>query len=960
MWAMDNLYNTQTIASVREYFFDEIFIQSYYIKLRFKKDIKFLFYHGSKIYGLISKILDLHPTEKNQKNINDIVIYPCETGRIYYKTGNEYSFSITFLKDGYDFENKIKFYFSSNIDKGFSNDLLNSTVELVEVSELKHTFEIGQNHSSNIHTIKFLTPLRIVRKKEDQVKGGAFFDSGYFNFQRFLYFLYKRAEAIFKINFGGTANFEIPPFPSAEIIDKSFIWIEMPKNDQKRNTGGIVGSIKFKCQLNDFWHRLIYFGQFIHVGKSTSAGFGKYIFDDNNFDLLTKPAATFLDRILEKENLISAFEHIKENSGFAGVDGISPDVFELNLESNLNSLINSVKSNTYKPENLQGIIIPKSETKIRALAIPTVKDRVLQRAVSQILSISIDEMLEDNSFAYRKGYSRSSAAYVINKARNEGYNFILESDIQSFFDNVNWDILIKKLEILYGGDPVLPLLIDWVKSDVVYNNQIIKRTKGLPQGCVISPLLANLYLDEFDEALEDEFKLVRYADDFVILCKSKEQAEQALMRVKETLYNLELDINLSKTNVISFQDGFQYLGYLFVNSLIIDKSANDKGGPQQKYEVEINREAIPNGSWLTLVDFKNIHSAKKEITTKIKPLNNNEVQEILLEKYPLYITNFSSIFIENDNIEILTEEEDSEMVKTKYPISQLSSVVVIGYSKITMPAVFKLYEYGIPIFFCKPNGDIRMQINPQTADFDLWLQQAEFGKDENFRLEFAKEIVQAKINNQKVTSRRTNDDENIVDKFNNWIEKISSAGSVDSLRGIEGSAAVYYFDILNNSLPDEWKFDLRTKHPPLDPFNSMLSFGYSLFYHHISTALIVEGLNPQIGLFHSPSVRYYPLAADIQEEFRHIIDGLTLYIIRRNMVSLNDFIINENSTYPCAMTKEFRKKYVSMIEERLKTEFTPPGHSKKITYKQFIGFQVKTLKTSIKEKKMCYKSLKIR
>lgn len=964
---MGSFVKHEPIITEKKYFFEEIFIQSFYVRLRFKRDIKFLFYHGSKIYGLIAKILDLHPTEKEQRNINDIVINPCEYGRIYYNTGDEYCFGITFLKDGYDFENKIKSYFprerdkSSTSDFGFSNDLTNSSVELVEIKELSNQIELQPSYSSNIHTLNFVTPLRIERTKEEKVKGGSLFDISHFNFQRFLYILYKRIENLYKLNFESEPSFEIPSIPTAEIIEKNFIWIEMPKKEQKRNTGGIVGNIKFKCELGDFWLRLIQLGQFFHAGKSTSAGFGKYIFNNcYSSALCINPVKSFMDLILDKENLLTAFKHIKENSDFAGVDNVTPDFYESNLDKNLEYLTESVINGSYKSSELKGIIIPKSENKIRALAIPTVQDRTLQRAVSQVLSPSIDEMLEDNSFAYRKGYSRSSAAYAINQARKDGFNFILESDIQSFFDNVNWEILINKLKILYGNDPLFPILLQWITSDVIFNEKRIKRTKGLPQGAVISPLLANLYLDEFDEALQNDFKLIRYADDFVILCKSKEQAEEALSKVKETLQKIDLEIKPSKTSIISFEDGFQYLGYLFVNSLIIDKSSDDAEQQSQPINFELDKDSLPQGSWLTFANLSNIRNIKRKPEINLKPLNTNEIQEILLDKFPLYITNFSSLHIENGNLDILTEEENSDLKKLQFPLTQVSSLVFIGYSKVSMPAVFKLNENNIPVFFCKPNGEIRLQINPNIPNYELWLEQSELAQNDFFKTALAKEIVQAKINNQKVVIRRINNDETTINKFNYWIDKAAETESLESLRGIEGSAASFYFDKINDSLEEDWKFNSRTKHPPEDPFNSLLSFGYSILYHHISTALIIEGLNPQIGFFHQPSNRYNPLASDIQEEFRHIIDSLAIYITHRNMVSLNDFVFDEKNTYPCMMTKEFRKKYIGMIEERLKTEFTPADFNKKVTYKQFINYQVKVIKNCIRKKEMSYKPLKIR
>lgn len=949
--------NILSINTSSKIFVDNIFVESYIVKLRFKLPIHFHFYHGSKLYGFISNLIGFHSSPVQKQKVNDIVIYPCETGRINYDFGDEYTFQITFLNNNQQLIENFKNNINSISEFEFGGDLNKDSVELINLTKIQNLTEY-QPLIGNSFTLKFITPLRIERKEEDRKKGETLFDPKYFDGNQFFKLLYKRAADLYKLNFGEFPSSEIPENPDIEILDKYFIWVDSPKDENKLTLGGIIGYIKFKAELNDFWRRILWFGQVMHAGKSSSNGFGKYVIDGTIFqNRIVKPSKTYLQSILAKENLHRAFEHIKNNSEFAGVDGISPEVYENNLDENINNLIEETISQNYFPDKLQGIIIPKSESKIRALAIPTIKDRILQRAAVQIINESIELLLEENSYAYRKGLSRSGAAFAINEAHKNGFNYILESDIQSFFDNVNWNILFKKLDILFGDDPINKLIKDWVTSDVVFEGITIKRSKGLPQGAVISPLLANLYLDDFDEALQNEFKLIRYADDFVILCKSKEQAEKALQEAKNALSNLALDIKPSKTRITTFEEGFQYLGYLFINSLIIDKKKDENEIHHSNFE--INPENIPDSSWLTLLDIDKIKLINKNHLQEITPLSKNEVQEILLDKFPFYVTNNTSIHVDTDNIELIYEENMEETHK-KYPIKDLSSVVILGSNKISLPAIFKLNEQNVPIYFCKPTGELKLSIPLNNPDYNLWYNQITLANDPIFTLEFAKELVKAKINNHKVIANRITDNDETKSYFNSLINKTNFASSLETLRGIEGTSASYFFEIMNNELPDEWKFENRNRRPPQDPVNSMLSFGYTIIYHHISTALQIEGLNPQVGFFHKPSNRYYPLASDIQEEFRHIIDSLVIYIIKRNMVKHDDFIFNENNYYPCLMEKEFRKKYISMVEERLKIEFTPPNFSRKIDYKQFIAFQVKALKSSIINKKMRYKPLWIR
>lgn len=939
-------------------FIDNFFFKQFSVQLRFKRETTFHFYHGGKLYGLISRVINLHPIGK------ELIITPCETGRITYRIGDEYRFGITVLKNDSELISKLIANMLNIPESDYPGDLTNDTVELITIKELEKPNYRIEKSGSDIYTFKFITPLRVEKREEEQQKGKRYFDPEYFDPHQFLRLLYKRLETLYRLNNGSLPVVVMPEIPAAEIIDKCFIWIDMPKDNT--TLGGIAGTVTLKMELDDLWLQVLSIGQAVYAGKNTSFGFGGYIVNNipSNQNSI-QPVKSFQETVTEKENLLTAFEHIKTNSDCAGVDGITPAAFELNLEEKIYKLAEEVRSGNYTCAELQGIIIPKGESKIRALAIPTVKDRILQRAVTQVLGESIDHLLEENSFAYRKGLSRAGAARAINEAHKKGFNFVLESDIQSFFDNVNWELLFKKIDILYGNDPVANLLKQWVEAGVIYNGIKIKRTKGLPQGAVISPLLANLYLDEFDEALQQDFKLIRYADDFIVLCKSKEQAEEALTAAKTALEKLKLEIKPSKTNIVSFDEGFQYLGYLFVKSLIIEKSKEEKKSlPVKHFEIKWEsttmwEEAIPEGSWLTLVDLEKIKAVKQIPKPVIKPLNANEVEELLLEKYPLYISNNSFVHVDAKNIE-LTYEEEMEQKRMQFPLQTLSSVIIMGAGRITMPAVFLLNENEIPVYFCRPNGEIRLSIPVQAPKYDLWLNQLEATKDEAFVLSFAKEVVQAKINNHKVIARRTNGDDNPLDEFNNLMQKAAAAGSLASLRGIEGSSAALFFETLNSSLPEEWKFESRTKRPPEDPVNAMLSFGYTILYHHISTALQAEGLNPQISFYHQSNSRYFPLASDLQEEFRHIIDALVLYIIRRNMVTLKDFTIEENAKYPCLMSYEFRKKYIQMVEERLKILFKPFGTSKQITYKQFITFQVRVLKTGIKKRQMSYKPLRIR
>jgi retron-type reverse transcriptase len=159
------------------------------------------------------------------------------------------------------------------------------------------------------------------------------------------------------------------------------------------------------------------------------------------------------------------------------------------------------------------------------------------------------------------------------KAHDEGYVHVLEADVRSFFDRVDWAILRQRLTAYLGHDPAVELAMGWVQAPVEFDGELIQRKQGLPQGAVISPLFANLYLDCFDEAIDKEgFRLVRYADDFVVLCKSAEDAGRAREVVERELVRLRLELAGEKTAITSFDHGFDFLGYVFARSISIKKS----------------------------------------------------------------------------------------------------------------------------------------------------------------------------------------------------------------------------------------------------------------------------------------------------------------------------------------------------------------------------------------------------
>lgn len=264
-----------------------------------------------------------------------------------------------------------------------------------------------------------------------------------------------------------------------------------------------------------------------------------------------------------------AFEAVKENNGCAGVDRMTLRAFERNLLMNLQILQDRVARKVYKPLPLMKILIPKKkEGDPRKLCIPAVRDRVLQKAVLNLIEPVLDKEFEDSSFAYRKGYSVKRAALQINTYYRQGYRWIVDADIDDFFDNVDHDLLLEKFREVINNKDIAHLLNLWLKTETWGVDGLSVSEKGIPQGSPISPVLANLFLDEIDEKLDEKgYKYIRYADNYLLLGKNEKEAERAFDLSTRLLDEIDLDLEVE--NVTSFDKGFKYLGVFFLNDLVM-------------------------------------------------------------------------------------------------------------------------------------------------------------------------------------------------------------------------------------------------------------------------------------------------------------------------------------------------------------------------------------------------------
>lgn len=286
------------------------------------------------------------------------------------------------------------------------------------------------------------------------------------------------------------------------------------------------------------------------------------------------------ERLLAPALLQQAFSRVHANAGAAGHDGQSVREFDSSRDANIAVLVGEIESGTYEPRPLRQVSISKPDGSRRDLNIPAVRDRVVQTAATQLLTPLLEaNEFEHVSFAYRPGRGVQMALAEVLRHREAGYEWLLDADIDDFFDRIDHALLLAKLARHVPDDRFLRLVIGWIEGVVYGPEGPWTMVRGIPQGSPLSPLLANLYLDELDEAVQVHYPMVRYADDFVVLARSRDEALAARALVVDSLYPLKLSLHEGKTRIANFDEGFAFLGARFLGGAMVLEWREGRGVP---------------------------------------------------------------------------------------------------------------------------------------------------------------------------------------------------------------------------------------------------------------------------------------------------------------------------------------------------------------------------------------------
>lgn len=276
---------------------------------------------------------------------------------------------------------------------------------------------------------------------------------------------------------------------------------------------------------------------------------------------------SLIDKVFKPDNLNSAFRKVAANKGAPGVDHVTIEAFKSALERNLAKLEQQLRDGEYCPQPIKRVHIPKPGTnETRPLGIPTVRDRVVQAALRHVLEPILERQFADHSYGFRPNRGCKDALRRVDRLVKSGFKYTVDVDLKSYFDTIPHDRLLTELRKYVADSRVTGLVEQFLQADILDGMESWQPSSGAPQGAIISPLLSNLYLNELDHLVAASgYEMTRYADDLVIQCRTREEAESALALVAAWTTERGLTLHPTKTKIVHVdEDGFEFLGYRFI------------------------------------------------------------------------------------------------------------------------------------------------------------------------------------------------------------------------------------------------------------------------------------------------------------------------------------------------------------------------------------------------------------
>jgi CRISPR-associated protein Cas1 len=600
---------------------------------------------------------------------------------------------------------------------------------------------------------------------------------------------------------------------------------------------------------------------------------------------LIDDAAVFA-RVTAIRTLEEAWAKVLGNGGAAGGDGVTLARFMVNAPARLARLRAALLSGSYGPGPIRHVEIPKKDGGARPLAIPSVIDRVAQTAVAMTLAPLIDEELEEASFAYRAGRSVQQAVERVKALRAAGHLYLVDADIERFFERVPHDRLMARLDETMTNGPTTRLIALWLEHGAPDG-------RGLGQGSPLSPLLANLYLDRLDEAFAGRgARIVRFADDFVILAESRTGAEAALRRVENLLAEHGLALNRDKTRITSFDQGFKFLGHLFVRSMVMTGADDDS---VRDAEAAMRRVAAIDAQ----AEAKAVAAREAEAMQRAHGLDPG--QRIL------YIASADRrLAVRNEAFSVEAGSGGPDWSHAgpvvwreilALPHQAVDRIELGPEAQAELGTLRHALATDTAIAFVNGHGETLGWLAPALGQrASRHLAQARHALDPSLRLALARKFVDGRLRNHRALLRRLNRDRQDAEvlralaELNRLIRSIDGPQTLAEVLGHEGHATAVFWPVYGRLFGHGFSFRLRRREGADDPVNIMLNVTTSLLARDVAGALARAGLHPGIGMLHATDDRRDAAVFDLMEEFRAAIsESVVAQAINSRAMSQDDF-----------------------------------------------------------------------
>lgn len=646
----------------------------------------------------------------------------------------------------------------------------------------------------------------------------------------------------------------------------------------------------------DQWRHLVLL-QYLGIGQGRAFGLGRMQLElRDGASTKQMPCVEHCSLVLaaEERNVALALEHVRRRQDLA----VWPELGEERVDDPppaeaalIDRLMRRLSSGTVEPAPLFPVSVAKPDGDTRELLIPGFFDRVAQRAVLQVIEPGLDALFCESSFGFRRGRGREAARARIEVLRDSGYTVVGETDVRRFFDDVGWWRIECRLRCLFGSDPLVAQILRWLEAE---RTDGISRLQGLPQGAPLSPILSNLMLDHLDRVLAQRgVQPVRFADDLIVLCKSEAQARDALEIAATTLADAGLRLKLEKTRVTTFAQGFRFLGYRFVGGLVVESRRN-----------EVEAPVSPPAS------------LREYLAPPVEP---DAPQRALAgsgeEPGLLLVVSEKGASLRLAQGQLLLERAGGS--QERFPFAMLAGVMLLARAQLSTEVIKAAMRAGVPLNFLSESGQWygSTRGEPDGATLSLWRLQHERVEDLGFRMGCARALVCARIHSMMTVLAHRRAPPSAVESLKRSLGAAGKAATLDELRGVEGHATSRYFERLDDLLPSGFDFRGRSRCPPRDPVNAMLSFSYTLLHQAAHCVLQCAQLNPRIGVYHQPRGTHAALASDFMEPFRFLVERQVLSQLNRREFKPDDFVLREDGA--CWLNPGARRRFVIGLHQRL-------------------------------------------